>query len=276
MNKKIFIAIGLFALSSAAFAGAHSDGHGGYVDDYGQKCDSQGHVIQTGHSGEQSSSSTVTGTNTNTNTNSNSNTNTNTNKSNSTSNATGGNSTSNSTGGSVSNSGNSTANATGGAGGNATGGSGGTSNSSAYTNTGGNTQTSVYEQVRQAPSVSQGSFAISGCSVAGNAGGSNTHGSVFLGFGWTPDECYLFMQAQAYQSVGQSQSACEVLNHTKAAKRLVKEGMKLPNCAPLVVPAGSPTVLNIIQQKETNSVDVVTHKELSEIEKRIVTSITSK
>ena len=154
-------------------------------------------------------------------------TNTNTNTSNSSSVSTGssisnsGNSTASggyATGGTVSNSGNSSS--TGGAGGDAT------------SNSGGNAMTSVYEQVRQAPSVAQGSFAIAGCSVAGNAGGSDIHGSAFLGFGWTPDECYLFMQAQAYQSTGHSQAACEVLNHTKAAKRLVKDGFKLPECTP--------------------------------------------
>lgn len=91
------------------------------------------------------------------------------------------------------------------------------------------------QQVRQAPAVGQGSFAIQGCSAAGNGGGSNTHGSAFLGFGYTPAECYAFLLAQSYQAVGQSKTACEVLNSTDSAKRAVKRGVKLPDCGTAVV-----------------------------------------
>lgn len=92
-----------------------------------------------------------------------------------------------------------------------------------------------YQEVRQAPSIGQGSFAISGCSVGGNAGGSNVHGSMFLGFGWTPSQCYDFMLAQAYQSIGEKKAVCDILRNTKAGKRQEKRGVVLPECLPEVV-----------------------------------------
>ena len=93
----------------------------------------------------------------------------------------------------------------------------------------------TYQQVRQAPSIAQGSFAISGCNVAGNAGGSNTHGAAFLGFGWTPKECYAFMLAQAYQSIGQYKAVCDILRNTKTGKRMERDGVELPECLPEIV-----------------------------------------
>src|SRR5210317_128842 len=99
----------------------------------------------------------------------------------------------------------------------------------------------TYQQVRQAPSIAQGSFAISGCSVGGNAGGSNKNGAAFLGFGWTPKECYAFMLAQAYQSIGQYKAVCDILRNTKVGKRMERDGIELPECLPelevVVVPA---------------------------------------
>jgi len=92
-----------------------------------------------------------------------------------------------------------------------------------------------YVQARSAPSMGQGSFAISGCSVGGNAGGSNTSGSAFLGFGWTPLECYKFMLAQAYQAIGEKQAVCDILRKTKAGEALIKEGVELPTCEPEIV-----------------------------------------
>lgn len=97
-----------------------------------------------------------------------------------------------------------------------------------------------YVEVRQAPSVGQGSFAISGCSVGGNAGGSNIHGSMFLGFGWTPSQCYDFMLAQAYQSIGEKKAVCDILRQTKAGKRAEKRGITLPECLPTVVVIATP------------------------------------
>jgi len=117
------------------------------------------------------------------------------------------------------------------------------------------------EAVRQAPSVGQGSFAIVGCGAAGNAGGSNSHGSAFLGFGFTPAECYKYMTAASYQAIGEYDTACLILNTTKAAKRAAKDGVVLPNCkrpAPVV---------------ET---EYVTRAELQEREARLLKTITSK
>jgi hypothetical protein len=91
--------------------------------------------------------------------------------------------------------------------------------------------------VRQAPSVFQGGIAVAGCQAGGNAGGSNTRGSAFLGFAFTPEECYAFMLAQAYQAVGQSRAACELINTTNAARRAQKRGFTPPSCQdpPVVV-----------------------------------------
>ena len=97
-----------------------------------------------------------------------------------------------------------------------------------------------YTEAKQAPSVAQGSFAISGCSVGGNAGGSNIHGSAFLGFGWTPQECYKFMLAQAYQSIGEKKAVCDILKNTKVGKRLERDGVKLPECVEQVVIVATP------------------------------------
>jgi hypothetical protein len=109
------------------------------------------------------------------------------------------------------------------------------SNNASATNNG-NAQTVITQTARQAPSVGQGSFAIGGCAMAGNAGGSNIHGSAFLGFAFTPEECYEFLLAQAYQAVGQSAASCDVLNHLKAAERAAKKGVRLPDCYPPPAP----------------------------------------
>ena len=93
----------------------------------------------------------------------------------------------------------------------------------------------TYKEVQQAPAIGQGSFAISGCSVAGNAGASGPGGAGFLGFGWTPAQCYDFMLAQAYQSIGEKKAVCDILKNTKAGKRQAKRGITLPECEPEVV-----------------------------------------
>lgn len=101
--------------------------------------------------------------------------------------------------------------------------------------------TYTYKEVRQAPAIGQGSFAIAGCSVAGNAGASGPGGAGFLGFGFTPQQCYDFMLAQAYQSLGEKKAACDILRNSKAGKRQEKRGITLPGCEPevktVVVPA---------------------------------------
>lgn len=108
----------------------------------------------------------------------------------------------------------------------------------------------TYQQVRQAPSIAQGSFAISGCSVGGNAGGSNKNGAAFLGFGWTPKECYAFMLAQAYQSIGQYKAVCDILRNTKTGKRLERDGIELPECLPEIVVVPAPVDLSEYATKE--------------------------
>lgn len=93
---------------------------------------------------------------------------------------------------------------------------------------------------RMAPSVAQGSLAIVGCGAGINGGGSNTHGSAFLGIAWTPQDCMALQLAQAYQALGHERAACQVLNSTKAARRAAKRGLEAPACAdpvPVVVPA---------------------------------------
>lgn len=120
----------------------------------------------------------------------------------------------------------------------ATGGEGGDANSDASSNSGGNALTVNENQVRQAPGLAQGSFAIIGCGVAGNVGGSSPGGAGFLGLGFTPEQCYDFMLANAYCTAGATQACCEVLNTSKAGKRAASRGVRLPECRP---PANEPT-----------------------------------
>lgn len=111
---------------------------------------------------------------------------------------------------------------------------GGAANQSQSADNAGNSQAitlnSKYE--RNAPSVGQGSLYIPQCGAAGNAGGSNTHGSAFLGFAWTPDDCKLLLAAAAYQSLAMYDSACEMLNAVSVVKkRWVELDAKPPSCA---------------------------------------------
>jgi len=102
----------------------------------------------------------------------------------------------------------------------------------------GNSQSVNSYVERSAPSVGQGSFAIQGCSVAGNLGGSNIHGSAFLGIGFTPRECYKFQLAQAYQAIGNTYQACMILNSTDTMQKMAKQGVPLAECTkPVPVPA---------------------------------------
>jgi hypothetical protein len=122
----------------------------------------------------------------------------------------------------------------------------------------GNAQTSNYVSERQAPSVAQGALLIQGCGAGGNAGGSNTRGAAFAGVAWTPKECYAFMLAQAYQSVGQSQAACEVLRTTDAAKRARERGMPEIACA-----AAQVTTVVTPQTYTREQVDAIVRKTLN-------------
>jgi hypothetical protein len=109
---------------------------------------------------------------------------------------------------------------------------GGESNSDASSNSGGNSLTVNENQVRQAPGLAQGSFAIVGCGFAANAGGSGAGGAGFLGLGFTPEQCYDFMLANAYCTAGATQACCEVLNASKAGRRAAARGVTLPVCRP--------------------------------------------
>ena len=90
----------------------------------------------------------------------------------------------------------------------------------------------TYKEVKQAPAIGQGSFAIYGCNVGGNAGASGPGWAGFLGFGFTPEQCYDFMLAQAYQSIGEKKAVCDILRNSKAGKRQEKRGITLPECLP--------------------------------------------
>lgn len=128
----------------------------------------------------------------------------------------------------------SSANATGGnASSNATGGN---ASSDASSNSGGNSLTVNESNPRQAPGLAQGSFAIIGCGIAANAGGSSPGGAGFLGFGYTPEQCYDFMLANAYCTAGATQACCEVLNNSKAGRRAAARGVTLPVCSPPAPP----------------------------------------
>jgi hypothetical protein len=109
---------------------------------------------------------------------------------------------------------------------------GGSSTSDATSNSGGNSLTVNESTPRQAPGLAQGSFAIIGCGIAANAGGSSPGGAGFLGFGYTPEQCYDFMLANAYCTAGATQACCEVLNNSKAGQRAKKRGVTLPECRP--------------------------------------------
>lgn len=107
-----------------------------------------------------------------------------------------------------------------------------TQQQSANATNAGNTQTVNANDYtpRQAPGVAQGSLAIVGCGAGVNGGGSNTHGSAFLGIAWTPADCMALQLAQAYQALGHERAACQVLNSTKAARRAQRRGLEPPAC----------------------------------------------
>lgn len=127
---------------------------------------------------------------------------------------------------------------------------------SASANNAGNSQITNFSSPRQAPSIGQGSFAIQGCGVAGNAGGSQSSGAAFLGFAFTPQQCYDFMLAQAYASVGAERAACEVLNKSKAGRRAEKRGVVLPICStPILPPASPPVSINVQPANCTEQTD---------------------
>jgi hypothetical protein len=120
--------------------------------------------------------------------------------------------------------------------------------------------TTTYQ--RQAPSTAQGSLMIGSCGAGGNAGGSNTRGSAFLGLAWTPADCKLLLAAAAYQAIGMNDAACEMINGISTVKARWK-ALKAtpPSCA--VTPA-------------TDLTQYVTKDQLAESQKRIIDRVSSK
>ena len=119
---------------------------------------------------------------------------------------------------------------------------------------------------RLAPSTAQGSLAVGNCGSGGNAGGSNTHGSAFLGFAWTPKDCKLLLAASAYQALGMYDAACEMVNGIKAVRKQWTElGLSPPSCAVKppepVVP--QPVTVNV-EAAKPDLAGYATHEEVNE------------
>lgn len=117
----------------------------------------------------------------------------------------------------------------------------------------------TYRQVRQAPSVAQGSIVIQTCSAGGNAGGSNTSGSAFLGFAYITASCYDLSYAAAYAALGQRQAACDILRTSKRGKKYEKRGVTLP--AICLEPA--PAVVNTENYVTKEALDRAFRKSIS-------------
>lgn len=142
----------------------------------------------------------------------------------------------------------------------------------ATANNAGNTQSTEFNYPRQAPSTAQGSLMIGACGAGGNAGGSNTHGSAFLGIAWTPADCKLLLAAAAYQALGMYDSACEMVNGIAAVKARWKTlGVSPPSCQvkpPVAVPPAPPVVVTVPAPATVDTSQFVTRAELVEREKR--------
>lgn len=109
---------------------------------------------------------------------------------------------------------------------------------------------------REAANVIQpATMVIQGCQVQGQAGGSNTRAAAMLGIGFTPKSCYDYIQAEAYLAIGDRQAACEILNHTVAAQRAVKNGAVLPVCLP-----PPPPVARVERTYTREEVDLIVRK----------------
>jgi hypothetical protein len=133
--------------------------------------------------------------------------------------------------------------------------------------------TQNYHHERSAPSVVQGSIYAGQCVSAGNAGGSNTGGSAFLGLSFTPYECHLARQAAAYEAAGDTYTACEIRRRSPSMQRLKKDtGFEPPPCQP-----AKPVAISTVAQPEpVDTSKFVTRDELLEHERRIVTAVSGK
>ncbi len=122
-----------------------------------------------------------------------------------------------------------------------------TSNSSSYSvsenvasaDNAGNSLSVTSIDTRQAPSIAQGGLYIGECGASGNAGGSRSSGSAFLGFAYTPKDCKYLLAARAYQSLGMVDAACEMIQQVSVVKAYwaTQEG-GAPSCK--VTPAPEP------------------------------------
>lgn len=157
----------------------------------------------------------------------------------------------------------STSSATGGAGGNSV--SGSASRAAAGATSGSNSgvtlnSVSDYREAANVPNL--GIIAPNGCGMGVQGGGSSRGGGAVGGIVWTTDECYAFILAQSYQSLGLRESACEVLGSTKAAERAVKRGARLPSCIPAVVV--------VTQYVERSTEGMYTREQVDAIVKKIL------
>jgi hypothetical protein len=117
----------------------------------------------------------------------------------------------------------------------ATGGTGTarSSSSAVSTTSQGNSQVSQTYVAANVPNLGLPTQIIAGCGVSGSVGGANTKGAAILGVGFTTDECYAYIEAQAFWAIGDRQAACEVLHTTNSAKRSIARGAHLPSCEPV-------------------------------------------
>lgn len=141
------------------------------------------------------------------------------------------------------------------------------SNSESNANNNGNSQSVNFKDVRQAPSVAQGSVVIPTCGAGGNAGGSNTSGSAFLGLAYIPAKCYDLMYAGAYAAIGQLQAACDILKGGKFGKRAKRNGITLPAVCEAPVAPATP---------EVDLTGLVTKEEIRERDERILRKLAEK
>lgn len=151
-------------------------------------------------------------------------------------------------------------------------------NAQAVNNGNNASQAISFDYPKLAPSTSQGSLMVGTCGAGGNAGGSNSNGSAFLGIAYTPADCKLLLAAAAYQALGMWDSACEMINGISAVKARWKAlGTTPPSCQvkpPVQVPPEAPTPAVVVIPQVAG--DYVTKDELVESQKRMIEHVTKK
>jgi hypothetical protein len=123
----------------------------------------------------------------------------------------------------------------------------------------------------EATSLGQGGLYNSGCGAGVNGGGSSPGGAGFLGATWTTHDCYLFLLAQRYESIGMADTACDVLNSTRAARKAFERlGIGPPDCR---LRKQSEVVIEHHSAPVAPAIDLskyVTRDELAERDRRII------